>query len=180
MRIARTCILVDSQTEYLRCQDYALHFMGPARYGVLWTVCWNRVKPSLGSVWNAIDAFELSIGGKNGHSTKRDTTKLSSSITMPGDMSQDPSRHTSKNWNATHRTLQTLLLPTTISFDRWHMPSFINISTLIKTKKLIDPRILEGSPVRNEQRHGFLRGHFKASAIQPALRSPQTFIDPQL
>ena len=43
-----------------------------------------------------------------------------------------------------------------------------------------DPRVLEKSPVRNEQSLDFLRGHFQASAIQPALRSPQTFIDPQL
>ena len=44
-----------------------------------------------------------------------------------------------------------------------------------------DPRVLERSPpVRNEQSLGFLRGHFQAPAIQPALRSPQTSIDPQL
>ena len=43
-----------------------------------------------------------------------------------------------------------------------------------------DPRVLKESPVRDEQSRGFLRGHFQASAIQPALCPPQTFIDPQL
>ena len=43
-----------------------------------------------------------------------------------------------------------------------------------------DPRVLKGSPVRDEQNLGFLRGHFQASAIQPTVRLLQTFIDPQL
>ena len=43
-----------------------------------------------------------------------------------------------------------------------------------------DPRILKGSPFRDEQSLGFLRGHFQVSAIQSSLCPPQTFIDLQL
>ena len=41
-----------------------------------------------------------------------------------------------------------------------------------------DPRVFERSPFRDEQSLGFLRGHFQVSAIQTALRSLQTSIDP--
>ena len=60
---ARTCFHVDGQTEYLRCQGYALHLVRPARCGVLWAVKteWNHHR---GSVSSAIDAFELSIEDK--------------------------------------------------------------------------------------------------------------------
>ena len=43
-----------------------------------------------------------------------------------------------------------------------------------------DPRVLKGSPVRDQQSLGLFRGHFQTSAIQPTLFPPQTFIDPQL
>ena len=43
-----------------------------------------------------------------------------------------------------------------------------------------DLRLFEGSPVRDQQSIGLFRGHFQASAIQPTLCPPQTFIDPQL
>ena len=74
---------------------------------------------------------------RNGYSTMRDTTKLSSSMTMLGHMSQDRSKHNFlKRWNGrsypTRCTLQTLLLPTTICFDRWHTAWLISISALMK------------------------------------------------
>ena len=51
---------------------------------------------------------------RNGHSTKRDATKLSPSMTMHGHMSQDRSGLTWKRWNRrscpTRRILQMLLL----------------------------------------------------------------------
>ena len=40
--------------------------------------------------------------------------------------------------------------------------------------------VLKGSPVRDQQSLGLLRGHFQASAIQPTLSPPQTFVDLQL
>ena len=60
---ARVCLHVDFQTEYSRCQGYALHVLGPARSGVLWAVEieWNHHR---GSVSNAIDTFEPSIEGE--------------------------------------------------------------------------------------------------------------------
>ena len=39
-----------------------------------------------------------------------------------------------------------------------------------------DPRVFEGSPVRDQQSLGLFRGHFQASAIQPTLCQPQTII----
>ena len=41
-------------------------------------------------------------------------------------------------------------------------------------------RVLEGSPVRDQQSLGLFRGYFQASANQPTLYLPQTFIDPLL
>ena len=41
-----------------------------------------------------------------------------------------------------------------------------------------DPRVLEGSPVRDQQSLGLFRTFLQASAIQPTLCPPQTFIDP--
>ena len=41
-------------------------------------------------------------------------------------------------------------------------------------------RVLEGSPVSDQQSHGLFRGHFQASAIQPTLCPQQTFINSQL
>ena len=102
------------RTEYSLCQGYALHLMGPAR----WAVHWRR----------------------NGHSIKRDTTKLSSSMTMLCHMSQDRPRHTWKRWSGrshpTRRTLQTLILPTIIGFDGWHTAWLISISALMKKSKM--------------------------------------------
>ena len=43
-----------------------------------------------------------------------------------------------------------------------------------------DLRVLEGSPVRDQQSLGLFSGHFQASAIQPTLFPLQTIIDPQL
>ena len=60
---ARICFHVDGETEYSRCQGYALHLVGPARCGVIWAIEteWNHHR---GSVSNAIDAFEPSIEGE--------------------------------------------------------------------------------------------------------------------
>ena len=86
--------------------------------------CWNWVKPSqrIGIERNWCVWAEHWRG--NSYSTERDTTKLSSSMTMFCHISQDPSRHTWKRWNgrsySTRCTLQTLLFPTAIFFDRWH------------------------------------------------------------
>ena len=56
---SRTCLHVNGQTEYSRCQGYVLHLVGPA----WWTVGteWNHHR---GSVSNAIDAFEPSMEGE--------------------------------------------------------------------------------------------------------------------
>ena len=43
-----------------------------------------------------------------------------------------------------------------------------------------DPRVLKGSPVRDQQSLCLSRGHFQTSAIQSTLCLPQTFIDLQL
>ena len=143
---ARTCLHVDGQPEYSRCQGYALHLVGPARCSVLWAVEteWNHHR---GSVSNVIYAFKPSIEGETVTVPKKDTTKLSSSMTMLSHMSQDRSKHTWKVWNGrsypTRRTLQTLLLPTTICFDRWHTAWVISISTLMKKLK---NRSIRGSP----------------------------------
>ena len=114
--------------------SYALHFVGPAHCDILWAVKteWNHHRRS---VSKAIDAFEPSIEEE----TKRDMTKLFSSIIMLGRMSQDRSKHTWKRWNGksypTRRTLQTLLVPNTICFDRWLTSSLISISALMNNSK---------------------------------------------
>ena len=93
---------------------------------LMWCIisCLNRVKPSQGIGIERIWCVWAELWRKKGHSTKRDTTKLSSSMTMHRHMSQDRSRHTWERWNErsypTRRTLQTLLLPTTICFEWWH------------------------------------------------------------
>ena len=98
--------------------------------------CWNRVKPSqrIGikrNWWVWAEHWR-----RNDYSAKRDTTKLSSNITMLGHMSQDGSRHTWKRWNGrsypTHCTLQMLLFSTIICFDRWHTVWLISIFAFIK------------------------------------------------
>ena len=105
---------VDGQTEYSRCEGYALHLVGPAQCGVLWAVEteWSHHK-GIGIEQNW--CVWANHWRRNGHSTKRDTTKLSSSRTMLGHRSQERSRHTWKRWNGrsypTRRTLQMLLLP---------------------------------------------------------------------
>ena len=85
--------------------------------------CWNRVKSSQGISIERNWYVWAEHWRRNGHNIKRDTTKLSSSMTMLGHMLQDWSRHTWKRWNGrsypTRRTLQMLLLPTTICFDWW-------------------------------------------------------------
>ena len=43
-----------------------------------------------------------------------------------------------------------------------------------------DLRVLEGSPVRDQQSFGLFRGHFQVSAIQPTLCSPQMFMKIEL
>ena len=60
--------------------------------------CWNRVKPSQGVGIARNWCVWAEYWRRNGHSTKSDTTKLSSSMTMLGHMSQDRSRHTWKRW----------------------------------------------------------------------------------
>ena len=101
--------------------------------------CWNRVKPTQGIGIECNWCVWAKHWRKNGHSTKRDTTMLSSSITMLSYMSQDQSQHTWKRWIGrlypTRHTLQTLLLPTSICFDRWHTAWLIRISTLMKKSK---------------------------------------------
>ena len=54
---ARTCLHVDSQTEYSRCPGYALYCVGPVRCGVFWAVK-TESNHHRESVSNAIDAFE--------------------------------------------------------------------------------------------------------------------------
>ena len=60
---ARTCLHVDGQTEYSRCQGYVLYLVGPVGCGVLWVVK-TEWKLHKGSVSNAIDSFEPSIEGE--------------------------------------------------------------------------------------------------------------------
>ena len=101
---------------------------------------WNHHRRSVSS---PIDAFKPSIEEETA-TVLRVTTKLSSSMKMLGHISQDWSRHTWERWNRrsyhTHRTLQTLLLPTAICFDRWHTAWLISISTLIKMSKRGSPQ----------------------------------------
>ena len=115
--------------------------------------CWKRVKPSQGIGIERNWCLWVEHWRRNGHSTKRDMTKLSSSMTTLGHMSQDRSRHTWKRWNRrfyfTRCTLQTLLLPTTICFDRWQNAWLIIISALIKKSK---NRSIRGS---SEKTHRF-------------------------
>ena len=66
---------------------------------------------------------------RNGHSTKRHTTKLSFSMTMLGHMSQDQSRHTGKRWNRkSHPTRPdpgtALALNFRVAFYRYSSPCF--------------------------------------------------------
>ena len=63
MRNARKCLHVDVQTEYSRCQGYALYLARLARCSVLCAVEteWNHYR---GSVLNTTDAFETSIERK--------------------------------------------------------------------------------------------------------------------
>ena len=60
---ARTCLHVDGQTEYSRCQGYVLYLVGPVRCGVLWVVK-TEWKLHKGSVSNVIDSFEPRIDGE--------------------------------------------------------------------------------------------------------------------
>ena len=80
--------------------------------------CWNGVKLSQRIAIARNWCVWAEHWWRNGHSTKRDTTKLSSS------------------WKGrsypTRRTLQTLLLPSTICFDRWDTAWLISISALMK------------------------------------------------
>ena len=68
--------------------------------------------------------------------------KLSSSMTTHGHMSQNQSRHTWNHWNGrsypSRRTLQKLLLPTTIFFDRRHTAWLISIFRSYEKSKWID------------------------------------------
>ena len=102
--------------------------------------CWNRVEPSQGISIERNWCVWAEHCRKNGHSIKKDTTKLSSSMTMLGHMSQVRSKHTWKRWNersyTTPRTLQTLLLPTTICVVRSHMAWLISISALWRSRKM--------------------------------------------
>ena len=56
--------------------------------------CWNGGTPSQGLDIEHNWCVWAEHWRRNGHSTKRDTIKLSSSMTMCGHMSQDRSRHT--------------------------------------------------------------------------------------
>ena len=58
--------------------------------------CWNRVKPSQGIGSECNWCVWAVHWRRNGHCTKRDTTKLFSSMTMLGHMSQYRSRHSWK------------------------------------------------------------------------------------
>ena len=101
--------------------------------------CWNRVQPSQGIAMKRNWCVWAEHLRRNNHNTNKDTTKLSSSMTMFGHMSQDRSRHTWKRWirrsYPTRPTRQTLLLPTSIFFDRWHTTWLIGISALMKKSK---------------------------------------------
>ena len=92
----------------------------------------------LSALWPATQNRSNTIR-RNGHSIKRDTTKLSSSMTMISHMSQDRSRDSWKRWNGrsypTRRTLQTFLLPTTICFDQCHTAWLIRISAIMNKSK---------------------------------------------
>ena len=62
-----------------------------SRTSSVWCImsCWNRVKPSQGICIVRNWCVWAEHWRKNGHSAKRDTTKLSSSITMLDHMSED-------------------------------------------------------------------------------------------
>ena len=106
----------------------------------VWSVMssWNWVQLSQGMGIERNWCVWAEHWRKNGQSTKRDTTKLSSSMTMLGHMSQDRSRHIWKRCNGrshpTRLTLHTLLLSTTICFDRWHTAWLNSISALMKNR----------------------------------------------
>ena len=103
----------------------------------VWCVmsCCNRMKLSQGISIERNWCVWAEHWRRNSHSTKRGTTKLSSSMIMLGHVSQNRSRHTWERlfgrFYLIHRTLQTLLLSTTICFDRWHTAWLISISALI-------------------------------------------------
>ena len=101
--------------------------------------CCNRVKLSQGDGVEGDWCLWTKHWRRKGHSTKRDTIKLSSSMTMLDHMSQDTPRHTWKRWNGrsyhTRRTFHKLLLPNTICFDRWDTAWLISISALMKKSK---------------------------------------------
>ena len=123
---------------------------------LVWCImsCWNRMKLSQGIGIKHNSCVWAENWKRNGYSTKRDTTKLSCSMTIFGHMSQDRSRDTGKRWKGrsypTHHNFQTLLLPTTICFDRWHMAWLVSISAL--GKKSVNGSIYE-SP---QKTHRFL------------------------
>ena len=117
-------------------------FSAFARSSSVWCItnCWNRVKPSQGIGIKRNWCVWAEHWRRNDHSAKRDTTKLSSSMTMLGYMSQDRSRHTWKRWNGrsypTLRTFQTLLLPTTICFDNGTRPGSSAFPLLWRSQKM--------------------------------------------
>ena len=136
-----------SFTEHLHNRSKEIGFTVPglcSAFGVtnsVWCVmsCWNRVAPSQGIGIEGNLCVWAKHWRRNGHSTKRDTSKLSSSITLSGHILLDRSRHTWKHWNgrsySTCRTIKTLLLPTNIYFDRWHTAWLFSISALMKKSK---------------------------------------------
>ena len=134
---AWTCFDVDGQAEYSRCQGYALYLVGPPRCGVLWAVEteWNHHR---GSVSNAIDTFEPSIEGETA-TVPRETRQTYPPTWQCSATCRKTCQNIFRNHNErsypTCRTLQILLLPTTICFDRWHTAWLIGISALMKNSK---------------------------------------------
>ena len=97
---------------------------------------WKGVKTSHRiSVSNAIDAIEPAIEEETA-TVRIERRQSYAPAWQCSATSQDRSRHTSKCWNGrfhpTRCTLQTLLLPNTICFDRWHTAWLISISSVIK------------------------------------------------
>ena len=123
----------------------------------VWSV--NRVKPSQGIGIKRNWCVFAEHWRRNDHSSKRDTTKLSSSMTMLAHMSQDWSRHTWKRWNGisypTRYTHQALLLPNKIFFDWWYTGWVISISALMKKSK---NESIPGSPQKTHRFFEFVSG----------------------